>query len=246
MKNKKILLFLTTFLVVLLLASSPVLASDGDNGVIRVFGDALITVAPDQCTIILGVETTGTNAEAAMAENNEIMNRVIAALKNLGLSDDQIRTGFFGMSTQSHFSWHMEIPTEENQYRVTNLVTITLDNLEIVEQVVDVAIASGANQVQSVQFGLKDSEAVMLQALRVAVAQARVKAGVIADVAGVEIVGVRSITEDWGSFAPTMGIHQAEWMMMDMVHGFRSAPSVTIIPNDVHIHVRVSVEYNIR
>jgi len=247
MKNKKILLFLTTFLVVLLLTSSPILASsDSEDGVIRVFGNAVITVAPDQCIIILGVETIGTDIEATMAESNEAINNVMAALKNLGLNDEQIRTGTFSVSTQSSFSWHMYIPSEETQYRVNNLLTITLDNLDMVGQVVDVAIASGANQVQSVQFGVRDSEALMLQALGTAVNQARVKAGVLASAAGVEITGVRSIQEDWGTFSPAMVQSELNWALMDMARGFSPAPSIIIIPNDVHIHANVTVVYNIR
>jgi len=244
MKNKKLLIFLTTFLVVLLLASSPILASDSDNGVIRVFGDALVTVAPDQCIIILGVETIGADAAVAVVENAEIMNRVIAALKNLNLRDDQVRTGIFSLHPQTNFSWHMDVTREEPQYRVYNSISITLDNLEMIGQVIDTAISSGANQVQSVQFGVRDTETVMLQALRAATLQARVKADVIAGAANVEIVGIRSIQEDWGSFSPSMSMFNAEVAMLDAASGFRAA--TPIIPSDVQINARVTIEYNIR
>jgi len=244
MKNRKLLLFLTTFLVALLLASTPILASDSDNGVIRVFGDALITVTPDQCTIILGVETMGPDAMVAVAENAETMNRVIAALKNLDLEDDQVRTGMFSLHPQSNFAWYMDITREEPQYRVFNSITITLDDLEMIGQVIDTAITSGANQVQSIQLGVRDNEAVMLQALRAATLQSRAKAEVIASAAGVEIVGVRSITEDWGSFSPTTQMFSMEMAMVDAVRGLGA--STPIIPNDIQIHARVTVEYNIR
>jgi len=238
-KNRKLPLFLATLLLAMLLAVSPVIASD-DGGVIRVNGDALITVTPDQCIIILGVETINTDAAVAMTENAEIMNRVIAALKSLDLNEEQIRTGIYSVHSQSNFFWQMDIG-DETQYRVYNSLTVTLNDLEMIGQVIDIAILAGANQVQSIQMGVKDSEAVMLQALRAATIQARTKAEVIASAAGVEITGIRSINEDWSSFSPSTQMFQAESVMMDVARGF--GVSTPIIPNDIQIFGRVSVEF---
>jgi len=239
--NRKLPLFLITLLVVMLLAASPVIASD--NNVIRVNGEALISVAPDQGIIILAVETVDADARVAVAENAETMDRVVAALKGLGLEDDQIKTGIFRLGPQQPNFWFPEVSREEvPQYRVHNSLTVTLEDLEMIGQVIDTAIDAGANQVQSVHFDLRNREAVMLQALGDAVAQARVKGDVMARAAGVEITGVRSVREEWSSFSPRMSSFQVEMALMDAASGFH--PGTAIMPNDVELFANVTVEFS--
>ncbi|MBS3969501.1 MAG: SIMPL domain-containing protein [Clostridia bacterium] len=247
MKNKKLLLILAAFLVLSLLtfnsASSPGIASVPDSsGVIRVIGESMLTASPDQCIIVLAVETIGTDARTAAAENAKSMDKVIAELKRLGLKDDQIKTGTYSLHTQLDHGYP-ERPKEQlpTQYRVYNSLTITLNNLEMIGQVIDKAIASGANQVQSVHFELKNNEAVKLQALQAATAQAKSKGEAIAKGAGVKITGIKSISEEGSGYSPFRAAFQKE-MMMDETAGFD--PPTTIIPGDVEVYARVVVEYS--
>jgi len=247
MKNKKLLLILATFLVLSLFAfssaSSPGIASVPDSsGVIRVVGESMFTAAPDQSIIVLAVETIDTDARTAVAENAKSMNKVTAELKKLGLKDDQIKTGSYSLHTQLDYGYP-ERPKEQlpTQYRVYNSLTITLSNLEIVGQVIDKAVASGANQVQSVRFELKNSEALKLQALQAATAQAKSKGEAIAKGAGVKITGVKSISEEGSGYSPFRAAFQKE-MLMDAADGFY--PPTTIIPGDVEVYARVVVEYS--
>lgn len=247
MENKKLLLVLTAFLVLSMVAfnsaSSPGIASVPDsNGTIRVIGESLITAAPDQSIIVLAVETIGSDARTAAAENAKSMDKVVAELKKLGLKDDQIRTGTYSLHTIFDYGYP-ERPKEQlpPQYRAYNSLTITLNNLDMVGQVIDKAIASGANQVQSVRFELKNSEAVKLQALQDATAQAKSKGEAIAKGAGVKITGVKSISEEGSGYTPFRTTLQKE-MLMDQADGF--SPPTTIIPGDVEVYARVIVEYS--
>ena len=60
------------------------------------------------------------------------------------------------------------------------MVQVTLDDLSKISNVIDGATAAGANQVQGIQFTLRDQDAVRAEALREAAAKARGDADVLA------------------------------------------------------------------
>ena len=71
------------------------------GGTIQVSGDAVVSAAPDVAYISLGVETRDRLAENASQENAAIMSKIIAALKEFGLNDQEITTsGFYIYSYQ--------------------------------------------------------------------------------------------------------------------------------------------------
>lgn len=43
-------------------------------------------------------------------------------------------------------------------YSVSNEITVTIDNIDMVGTVIDTAINAGASNVNSIEFGLKDSQ----------------------------------------------------------------------------------------
>ncbi|MFY9435413.1 MAG: SIMPL domain-containing protein, partial [Limnochordia bacterium] len=65
------------------------------GGTIQVSGDAVVSAAPDVAYISLGVETRDRLAENASQENAAIMSKIIAALKEFGLNDQEITTSGF-------------------------------------------------------------------------------------------------------------------------------------------------------
>lgn len=56
-----------------------------------------MNVQPDLASIALTVEVKAKNASEAMRKNAEVMSRVISALKQLGLEDDEIKTRRVGL-----------------------------------------------------------------------------------------------------------------------------------------------------
>ncbi|KUO51769.1 MAG: hypothetical protein APF76_15435 [Desulfitibacter sp. BRH_c19] len=246
--NKKFLLILATLLVLTGLAlnsvSNPTIASVPDNdGVIRVIGESVITAAPDQGIVVVAVETKNADAQKAVAENSKATDKVIAALKSFGLNDDQIKTGSYNVYSYVDYVSPEKLREEQpTQYIAHNSLTITInDDLEKMGQVIDTAIKSGANQVQSVRFELKDSEAVKLQALQAATTQAKSKGEAIAKGAGVTISGIKSISEEGSSYSPYRTSFENESLMMDK--DADSGTPTPIVPGNIEVQARVAVEY---
>lgn len=213
-------------------------AADGGNAqrTIRVVGEAEITASPDFARIVLGVETTGESAKTAVQENAEITDKVINALKDFGLKENQISTGSFHV-----YSYQQHVDNSSDKYvtcyRVFNELQIKSDNINDVGKLVDIAINAGANQVQRISFEVENQEELMLTALINATLQARKKGEAIAQGAGITIKGIKSISEENTSYTPYRSAYAEENFSK------ASLQDTQIIPGDVNVRARVIAEY---
>ena len=67
------------------------------NSTVSTSGTATTKVDPDKVSVTVGVETDGATASAATAKNAEQMDKVIAALKGLNITEDQLSTSYFSV-----------------------------------------------------------------------------------------------------------------------------------------------------
>lgn len=161
---------------------------------IRVTGEAAVTTKPDQAQIDIGVVTEARNAQAAATENAEKLDAVLGELrKALGPGTD-IKSTSYSITPVYHYPKEGGTPTITG-YSATNVVQIKTNELTQVGKIIDTAAQSNANRIQSLQFTLKDEQAVYIQALREAVAKARAKAEAIGSALGLKIVRVLSAQE---------------------------------------------------
>ncbi|HEV8406286.1 MAG TPA: SIMPL domain-containing protein [Nitrososphaera sp.] len=176
------------------------------QSVVSTSGTATVKVNPDKVTVTIGVETRGQTAEEAAAANAKLMEKVLAALKSLGIADDQISTNWY--SVYPLYEWKsppcIEIypqPTEcqpKNEitgYSASNSVTVTLDADEDVGAVIDTAVAAGATNVNGAYFFVSSErqEEIHSSLIADAIANARGRADKAAEAVNMEITGVKSI-----------------------------------------------------
>jgi uncharacterized protein YggE len=172
-------------------------ATDGDlPRIISVSGEGEVRTRPDMATISTGVVTEGTTAKEALAKNNSAMNAVIAALKNAGVGEDDIQTSDFSVSPKYP-------PYQPNQttaprivgYTVSNQVTARVKNLAKLGAILDALVQAGSNQINGISFGLNEPKATLNEARKKAVADARARAELYAEAAGVSVGKVVQISE---------------------------------------------------
>jgi uncharacterized protein len=70
---------------------------DDERSTVSTSGTATTKVNPDKVSLTVGVETDGANATEAVSKNADLMQKVITALKGLGITDDQLSTGYFSV-----------------------------------------------------------------------------------------------------------------------------------------------------
>ena len=162
---------------------------------ISVSGEGVVEVAPDRATISVGVVTRDKNAAKVQADNSRIANNIIKAVTALGVDKKNIRTG--------NYSFHQYYRNDNNRriadgYEANNTVTVIVDDLNLVGKIIDAALANGANNVDSLEFGVRNKNNLQNDAIRLAVRDARAKAEVVAAELGKKIVGVLSVSVNSG------------------------------------------------
>jgi uncharacterized protein YggE len=164
------------------------------SSLIRVTGEAAVTTNPDQAQIDIGVVTEAGNAQAAATENAEKLDAVLGELrKALGPGAD-IKSTSYSLTPVYHYPKEGGTPMITG-YSATNVIQVKTSELTQVGKIIDTATQSSANRIQSLQFILKDEQAVYIQALREAVTKARAKAEAIASALGLKTVRVLSVEE---------------------------------------------------
>lgn len=164
---------------------------------IQVSGTAVINVIPDRVLIQLGVQSNGSSAAKAEAANSQTIQRIVAALKKLGVEQKDIVTDRYIIEPIYKDYSDLNI----KGYRINNVVAITLRDVNKVNKVLAAALENGANQVLNTEFYLSDLRAYRDQAREMAMKAAREKATDLARAAGSDVGCVLNINENsWSYF----------------------------------------------
>jgi uncharacterized protein YggE len=176
------------------------------HSVVSTSGTATVKVDPDKVTVTIGVETQGMTAEEAATKNAELVQKVIAALKGLGIADDQISTSWYSLfpiyeyKSPPCIEIYPQPPecaprSEITGYRASNSLSVTLDADQDVGRVIDAAVAAGANNVSGAYFFVSEERQQEIRdgLIEKAIQNARSRADRAADAVSMEIAGVKSI-----------------------------------------------------
>jgi uncharacterized protein YggE len=174
-------------------------------------GTATTEVRPDQLSVTVGVETNSTTAQEAVILNANLTTQLVAAVRGLGINEDQIETSSYSLSPiyeyilppQPCIEIYPPPPGCETRqeiigYRASNTVTVTLDVTAELNagQVIDAAIGAGANRVDGIVFFISQDRQQQIRdtLIRDAIASARQRANIAAEALGMTISGVQSAT----------------------------------------------------
>lgn len=179
--------------------TAPALAQQGAEerpATLSVSGTGRVSVAPDMATLSIGVETRADTASAAVSGNNESAQQIIATLKDSGIEAKDIQTANFSVSpVYDETSYQRREGPRIIGYQATNQVVASIRDLDRLGAILDATVNSGANRIDGLSFGLEDDTEVADQARAKAVEDARRKAEVYAEAAGVTLGAIRSIDE---------------------------------------------------
>lgn len=208
---------------------------------IHVTANATLQAKPDRVEIDIGVVTQGARADPTAAENATHVAAVLAALHNLVRNDTDIKTVSYALTPDYRYQPAGAQP-EISGYTATNLVQVTLDDLQKMGTVIDAATRAGANRIQDIRFTLRDPEGAHLQALRKAAEAARREADTLASTLGVHIVRVLSV-EEGGGFVIPIRPWRPTVMRAEVA---REATPVEAGTLDVNANVTLAVEVDAR
>jgi uncharacterized protein len=202
---------------------------------ISVSGTGRVITTPDVADLRLGVQVTRTTVKDARNVAAGQMNKVIAALKKLGIDDKDLQTT--GLSLQPNYTYPNGGNPRLTGYTLSNAVSVTVRDLNKLGDAIDDGLAAGATTLDGVSFRVDDPAKAQDQARKEAMAQAKAKAQTLASAGGVSIGGVASISETSSALPPPIYYNAGQFgaAVKD------SATPVQVGTNEVM--VTVTVEY---
>jgi uncharacterized protein len=172
-------------------AGAPV--SSAGPASVRAAGEGVVYAKPDEAKIDIGVVTQAPTAQAAGAQNAAQTQAVLDRLHSVLGSKADIRTISYSLSPNYKFDGGK---STIQGYSASNTVEVTSDDLAGIGKVVDAATAGGANQIQRLQFLLKDEKPARSEALRKAAQEARSNAEAMAGALGLKLGRVLSLEQN--------------------------------------------------
>jgi len=161
------------------------------QNIISVTGTASKDVAPDEVVINFGVETQSLTASDASQQNAATMNNVVKAVKDLGITEQEVSTSRFNIWPNYDKSGRVI-----TGYTASNIVSVKTEQLTKASQIIDAAVGASANRVESIFFTLSNelNKQVRDELIADAVQDAKMRAEKALAPLGKQIIGVKSVS----------------------------------------------------
>jgi len=217
------------------------------NSGIWITGQATLEIPADVAQVSIGVESRETTVSAARQNAADAMESVLDAIKENGVSEDDIVTTNFNIYPQTVWvevsdSLGRHSEPRITGYTVSNTVQVTVRDIDNLSPVVDTAATAGGDliRINSIQFTVDDSSVFGEQIRQIAAADALAKADAYARAMGVTLGQLVYLTEVGSSVPMAAASPMMEMAAMD--GAFKSTP---ISSGDVNLSVTVQAVFAI-
>jgi uncharacterized protein len=175
---------------------------------VTVTGNGKVVYVPDVGYIHAGVSSEGWTAAEAWKKNSEIVKKVYAELKKLGVEEKDFKTSNLNVQPR-----YVQKPKEEPKfagYTVSYDLVMTVRKLDQMGAFLDRMVDAGANRNMNISFGCSKMDELIAQARARAVAEARQKANLYVQGAGARLGDVLAISDT--PYVPQMRYYPVEAM----------------------------------
>jgi uncharacterized protein YggE len=162
---------------------------------IIVTGTGSIAAAPDYADIGCGATTKAKTAKEATDANSKIMTAVVAALREAGVEQRDIQTAHFSLQP-TYAPPQPNIEPKLTGFSMTNRFSVAVRDMTKLGDILDRLITAGATDIGQVDFQHNDVSKLLDQARSTAMADARRKAALYAQAAGLTLGSVVFVSED--------------------------------------------------
>ena len=185
------------------------------NDTISVTGTATSKIQPDRVQVNFAIQTMNETAGNALRANSEATAKVITALKQMGIGENDTYNVYFSIYPNYNLpqfgssnlaagytvtnSIMVDSSATSNTvkltgYTVTNSIMVDSSATSNTSRLVDVAVAAGATRVDGIFFTISDGKTEKMRAdlTQQAIVNAKSKANALADALGVKIIGIKA------------------------------------------------------
>jgi uncharacterized protein YggE len=175
------------------LAAQTAVTPTRPQGSISVIGRGESFGQPDEAIINVGVETFAAAVSEATAENEAVLQAILATLQQKGIAAEDIQTSNYSLFAEQIYG--DKGPEGIAGYRVSNQVRVLLRNVGQVGEVLTAVTEAGANSIYGVTFSVADPAALEAEAREKAIADAHARAESLAQLSGVALGDIHTISE---------------------------------------------------
>lgn len=216
---------------------------------ITIMGEGKMSMRPDTAVFTASVITSAKKISDAQAQNSSRASAIVDFLKARGVADLDIKTIAYNISPQyqyfnsppcTTFPCPPQRPPEIAGYEIRTTAQIKVRALDQADTIIEGVTNAGANEVGSLAFRVDDEDAAKAEARAAAIADARVKAGQIAQALDVRLVRIIGYYDNTDVPQPPM----YESGGPTMLKAASSAPPIQ--PGEQEIRASVGVTYEFR
>ena len=216
---------------------------------IRVTGKGQISVKPDMIRLMLTLEDIYDDYETTLEQSAKQVELLKDCFETLGFARPDLKTLHFNINTEykSYQDKNREWQRRFVGYKFTHRMKLEFDadNKRLGQVLYALAHATVRPEFR-INYTVKDSEAAKNQLLGNAVADAKVKAGVLAEAAGVKLGDIITVDYTWGEIeflAEPMGtgMYASKECASDSALGY----DIDIEPDNIDVSDTVTVIWKI-
>ena len=177
----------------------PAPTPDPETRQVTVVGAGEVQGSPDTLTVDASMESIAPDATAAMNQTNERQRAVLDALVDVGIDRDDLATTQAGLQPQFGPDNNAIIA-----YRATNTINVTIRDLDLASEAIGLIVSTGGNatRINSISYSIEDDSELVRDARARAFEDAKDRAEQYAELSGLGLGKVISISESGGSPPP--------------------------------------------
>ena len=153
---------------------------------------------PDLAIISAGVVTRAASATAAIQQNAQRMERVLAALRRAGIAERDIQTSQISLNPEYRYAENQ--PPRLTGYQASNQVNVRFRDIANTGEILDALVAEGANQINGPSLSIDKPEEALDEARAKALAAGRARAEVYARQLGMRVTRLLVVSESSSGF----------------------------------------------
>lgn len=200
-------------------------------GRLSVEGVATRSVVPDRATIDFGVRQEASSAQAAFDSAQFVLTNIVVALRANDVPDEAMRTT--GLTLRPVYRYDEREPRLVG-YAAEGSVRVETTDLRRLANLIDAAVAAGANRIENLQYAFSNEAALGEELLDEAATQALKKAERIAAALGQQVKSVAQVHEvSRGPMPAARGV----------AFEAAAAPDALVLPGTLPVEVRLQVEF---
>ncbi|MEC3958673.1 SIMPL domain-containing protein [Nocardia sp. CDC153] len=208
--------------------------SDSGDRTVTVTGTGKVQGTPDVLNADLGTEVSAGDVSAAVDQANAKAKAITDAMVTAGAKREDIKTSDLSVQPTYGTDGH-----NITGYRATNSMHVAVRELPKASGILSAAVQAGGNdtRINSVTFGLEDNTKLLSDARARAFDDAKSRAQQYADLSGLKLKTVKTISENGSGATPT-----PTPMYRDAVPG--AAPNINLEPGQQTVTFEVTVAWN--